>query len=340
MSDQNEDDIAGALREAFDEHPVVERESEDEAPQRARDASGKFTANADDTPVEAAARLEPKDEGKSETPDVAPVSPETPQVLSVEKPPSSWTPAAREKWPNLDPDIRQEIIRREEASMNGVRQMQERFQPLQNMANALSPIVQEAQQLGADPIGYIGSLAQSERVLRTADMPAKFNELLRIADQYGMPLREIINEKVGQEVLKIPQAQQMQIPPQMQQELNEIRRWREETERSQIEQGLTYFSQDKEFFGDVRMVMADLIEKGLAPDVPSAYDQACWMVPEVRQVMLQRQSGSQVTERQKKAATASMPASGKVAVDLDDDEGDDIGSTVRNAFNRAATGRV
>lgn len=331
--DRNEDDIAGALREAFNEQPEVVEE-------RARDESGKFTAKADgnDSPVEAAAKLEPEAPVVESQPAV-----DAPQTLSADRPPSSWTPAAREKWAAIDPDIRNEIIRREEASMNGVRQMQERFAPMQQVMEQLQPVAVEAQQIGTDPVSYVHSLVQSERALRTADMPTKFNELLRIADQYGIPLRDVINKSVGQEVLKAPQQNQMQIPPEFQQELAEIRNWRYEQEQQQINYGVKTFGQDKEFFNDVRNVMADLIERGMAADVPSAYDQACWMVPEVRQVMLARQGQpqAQVTQRQQAAAAASMPAGGKINVKVDEDsDDDDIGATVRNAFNRAATGRV
>lgn len=334
--DSNEDDIAGALREAFNEQPEVVEE-------RARDESGKFTAKADgnDSPVEAAAKLEPE---IATTPVVANETPvDAPQTLSADRPPSSWTPAAREKWAAIDPDIRNEIIRREEASMNGVRQMQERFAPMQQVMDQLQPVAMEAKQAGSDPVSYIQSLAQSERALRTADMPTKFNELMRIADQYGIPLRDVINKSVGQEVLKAPQQQQMQIPPEFQQELAEIRNWRYEQEQQQINSGVQNFGQDKEFFNDVRNVMANLIERGMADSVPAAYDQACWMVPEVRQVLLQRQGQpqAQVTQRQQAAAAASMPAGGKINVAIDEDQdSDDIGATVRNAFNRAATGRV
>lgn len=319
--------------EELQEEPVVEEATESSVEQTVRDEAGRFAK---------------KQEAEASSAEVQPVAgaeaaPTAPVALSTEKPPQSWTPAAREKWATLDPDIKAEIIRREEASANGVRQIQERFAPAGQFIDQMRPVAAEAQQVGLDPVNYIHNMAQSERTLRTADMPTKFNELLRIADQYGIPLRDVINKSVGQEVLKAPQGQQMQLPPQVEQELQYMRQWREDNERVQANHIVTQFGSDKEFINDVRNVMADLIERGMAADLPTAYDQACWMVPEVRQVMLARQgqaaTAGAITQKQVKAAGASLSAGGKVAVADEGSEDDDISATVRRAFV-AAQGRV
>lgn len=339
MSEKDEglyEDVMSAYRAAEElqdytaPEPLPDTQVEDDV---VRDDSGRFakkqTEEASDTTVPPVA----------EQP-----APTTPVELSAEKPPQSWTPAAREKWSTLDPEIRKEIIRREEASANGVRQMQERFAPAGQFIDQMRPVAAEAQSIGSDPVTYIHNLAMSERTLRTADMPAKFNELLRIADQYGIPLRDVINQSVGQEVLKASQPQQqMQLPPQIQRELAEIREWRAQAEKQQANTIVQSFGEGKEFIGDVSNVMADLLERGLAPDLATAYDQACWMVPEVRQVLLARQgqqaASDSVTLRQKQAVGASIPASGKVAVPSDDGDDDSINDTVRKAFI-AAQGRA
>jgi len=327
--------------------PVAsEAEGDDESIESTvRDEAGRFAkkdkAEADEPVPEPVAKE--GDPSATEAP-----APTDPVALSAEKAPQSWTPAAREKWASIDPDIRNEIIRREEASANGVRQMQERFAPMQRFIEQMQPVAQEAQAVGQSPDQYIYSLAQSERTLRGAELPAKFNEILRIADQYGIPLREIINKSVGDEVIKAPQQGQAQ--SEVQQELQAMRQWREQQQYEQVERDradithrLAEFSKDKEFLEDVRLTMADLIERGLANTVPEAYDKACWMVPEVRQVMLSRQGqqrvADSVAERQGKAAGASLKASGKVAVPDGDEADDDIAETVRKAWS-ASAGRV
>jgi hypothetical protein len=225
--------------------------------------------------------------------------------------------------------------------MNGVRQIQERFQPMQQFVNSMRPVAQEAQSAGMQPDEYIYSLAQSERVLRTADMPTKFNELMRIADQYGLPLRDIINKSVGEEVIKAPrQAAQMQLPPEISQELQYMRQWRENNEREQSTTMVETFGKDKDFFNDVRHQMADLVERGLATSLDDAYEKACWSNPEVRSVMLSREKGAAITDKARAAAGTSIKTGGKVDVKIDDDGDDDLASTIRKSFQAASTGRV
>jgi len=321
---------AFSAAEELQDEPAVVAETDASVEETVRDEAGRFAA---------------KKAEEAATPEVVTeAAPSDPVALSTDKPPQSWTPASREKWAALDPDIKAEVIRREEASANGVRQIQERVAPMQQFVDQMRPVANEAQAAGTDPVSYIQGMAQSERTLRTADMPAKFNELMRIADQYGIPLREVINKSVGQEVLKAPQQQQqMQMPPEFQQELNYMRQWREGQETQYATNTVESFGAGKDFFNDVRGVMANLVERGLATDLEQAYDQACWMVPEVRQVMLARQgqaaATTAMTTKQVKAAGVSIPTGGKVVVADEDAEDEDISATVRKAFT-ASQGRV
>jgi hypothetical protein len=189
----------------------------------------------------------------------------------------------------------------------------------------------------------------TERVLRTADLPTKFNQLLQIADQYGIPLRDIINQSVGQEVLKRPAQQAAALPPEVMRELQDIRQWRESMETGQLTQTIGQFAAETdatgqlkhEFFNDVRETMADLIEMGRAADMQTAYEQAIWMHPEVRDVMLSRQSRPQnkVAQRQLAATKVSLPAKGSVTVDMEEDS-DDLHAMVAAEFRKANTGRL
>jgi hypothetical protein len=298
-----------------------------------RDEHGRFKAKG-----EAAAEKAPADVAEAS----ADGTEQPASTWTQDKPPSSWTPAAREKWNEIPPELRQEIIRREEASVMGVRKMQESIAPAKEFLDSMNPYVQEAQSLGVDFRQHVSSVLNTERVLRTADMPSKFNALLGIADQYGIPLRDIVNQSVGQQVLEAPHQQQAAIPPEFQREMQEIRQWRDQMETAQVEQAIHGFSADKEFYGDVRHQMADLIEKGLAPDLNAAYDQACWMNAGVREVLLARQSSGQqnnvVAKKQVAAASTSIKPGGKVSVKVED-ESDNIADIVRGAF-AAGSGRI
>jgi len=349
MSDEKETSLEDDIRAAMGEVETGADKEEEVSTERERDDKGKFVAKEGETEVEAAARLEPGDK-KDETP---PKGEETPpaegeqHLLNEDKAPRGWAPAIREKWGTIPEDIRKEIIRREEASAVGVRQLQENYAPMEQFVGSIAPFIQEARQNGVAPDQYIGSVLASERILRKADLPTKFQEILRIADQYGVPLRDIINASVGSEVLtKAPQTQgQQYVPPQVAQELAEARQWREQFEDRQVKNELAAFSQGKEFYEDVRAQMAVLVESGSVKSLDEAYDAACWATPAVRTVLLQRQGKEQektdLQKRQEAAAGASVKPKGEVEVKVDDDEDDDdLGATVRREFNRANSGRV
>jgi hypothetical protein len=339
-----EDDIRAAMEQ-------VEGGDETKETERERDESGKFVAKEGETETEAAARLQPEGE-KTETKveETKTTEGEPPKegehLLTEDKAPRGWAPAIREKWGTIPEDIRKEIIRREEASAVGVRQLQEGYAPMEQFVNSIAPYIQEAKQNGVAPEAYIGGVLASERILRKADLPSKFQEILRIADQYGVPLRDIINTSVGAEVLTKPQQQgQQYVPPQVAQELAEARQWREQFEQRSINNELAAFATGKEFYEDVRANMAVFVEGGQAKSLQEAYDMACWSTPAVREVLLQRQGQEkQKTEletRQKAAAGASPKPKGEIDVKVEENpEDDDLQATVRAAFMAATSGRV
>lgn len=261
-------------------------------------------------------------------------------LLTEDKAPSGWSPAAREKWITLPKDIRQEIVRREEASAVGVRQLQERYAPLENFVSGLMPYIQEASGLGVNPQQYISSVMQSERVLRSADVPTKFQELLRIADQYGIPLRDVINESVGAQVLAKPAPAangHASLPPELQQELNEMRQWRQQQEEGGVNQQIMEFAKDKEFFNDVHLTMAAMFDAGKVTTLQEAYDAACRADPQIYKIMQDREA---LKKSQDAAAGASVKPNGTVDPGAGEADPDDLQALVRQEWNKATTGRV
>ncbi len=320
--------------------------SEAEAPEPIsnRDEQGRFVERAESKETEAA-DVGSEDQPKSDTTEVkVPDSSEAPGNWKEDKAPQSWTPKMREKWGELPQDVRQEIVRREEAAVAGFRQLNEKFAPAQRVMEGLAPVFQETQQFGVDPVQHIGNVMQTERILRTADVKGKFAAIMQIADQYGVPLRDIINESVGEKVF--PSAAQQQaatIPPQVERELAEMRAWRQEQSTNSAKAVVDAFAAGKEFFQDVAPLMGTLMDSGAAKDLQSAYDQACWMNPEVREVLIQRQTGQQqktnLQDRQARATAASLPSRGKVDVKVDNGDEDDLAATVANAIHEL-NGRV
>ena len=326
------DDIRAAMSEAAEAAPVVDDPTQGAESLSNRDENGRFKPK--NTPADAVAAV-------SEPVTAAPAQEEN--RWSPERPPSSWKPATRELWGNLPLEVRQEITRREEDALRGASRLQEQFAPLREIQQHMEPIVKELQQLGVSPAQHIDTVMATERRLRTSDLPSKFEALLGIADTYGIPLREIVNRSVGQEVLRSPNQQQMQIPQELQREIQGIKQWQEQQEQAYVNNEVSQFGGQQEFFQDVRLHMADLIEKGVAADLNQAYEMATWANPEIRGIMIDRQArgstSQQVQTRQARASSANIKPSGRVHVDIDDGAEDSIADTVRKEWSRSQ-GRV
>jgi len=194
---------------------------------------------------------------------------------------------------------------------------------------------------GENPNQHLFDVLQQEKTLRAGDLPSKFNALLAMADKYAIPLRDIINASVGQEILTKPGSAPVGIPDEYRREIEDMRSWREQQEQRTVDYEVQSFGTQLEFFNDVRHQMADLLEAGVAPDLQTAYDQAIWANSDVREVLLTRRSGgTPVSSRQAKAVGAGIKPSGAVKVTLDDDDSEDsIADTLRKAMS-ATNGRL
>lgn len=340
MSDELHDEIRQAMEAAAAaEAPATDQPGVDDT------GSDDDSVSAEATPAETEKSVEqevteatkPKAE---EAPDVpAKDEPKDGVKLDEKRAPSSWSAKVREKWGELPEDVRAEVLRREESHVNGVRKLQEEFQPVKQFTEALGGVIQEASQLGVAPVQYIHNLAAAERALRSGAPEQRFEALMNLADQYGLPLRQYLNLPAGQQ----PAAQQQPaIPPQIQQELEASRQFRQQYEQTTLQRQVEEFATKNEFFEDVRGIMADLMDAGVAKDLQDAYDRAVWAHPEVREVLLQRQGQQAASQQQKQrraAAAGAAVKTGNSDVAAPPPEDDSIEGAIRAALIQG-TGRV
>lgn len=241
----------------------------------------------------------------------------TDPLLVQDKAPASWSPKVREQWAGIPKEVRDEILRREDASAQGVRKLQEETAPMRGFVQQLDPFIREAVNVGANPGQYIGQVMAAERALRNPDENIRFDALLNIADQYGIPLREVINKSVGREVLQAKPAN-APLPKEVQTELEANRQWRAQQEEDSMKREIDTFKKDKEFFDDVAPMMGDLLQANAAADLQEAYDKAIWAHPATREVLLARQNKQKgvdsVAARQAAAAKVGAKTNETIAV--------------------------
>lgn len=348
-----DEDIAAAISELEAEGTTAtEAVDKLEPTTQERGEDGKFKAKDEKEPVTETVKEEVKEEKKDEVKDPvqAPLGGDPDKVLTQDKAPSSWTPKARESWASLPEDARKEILRREEDSVKGIRQLQEQMAPYTQFAQNLEPFIKEAIDNRVDPSQYIGNVMVAERRLRTGSAEERFSSLVEIAESYGIPLRRIINEAMGQEVVPDPflNRKQNALPPEVQRELEESRAFREEmrqgkqtSDTSALEKEIDEFKKDKEFFEDVKLDMAVIFDAGRATSLQEAYDMACRMNPGVYETIQSRASAKNaLTDKQRAAAGVTSTSSNSAETGntgFDDD--DDLATTVRKAAAQAG-GRI
>lgn len=346
-----QEDMAAAISEleAKGETTAVEAVEKLEPSKQERDDTGKFKSKAD-VKEEVDDVKEPVVEAKKEEvkePVQAPLGgKQEEQILSQDKAPSSWTPKARESWAALPENVRQEVLRREEDSVKGIRQLQEQMAPYTQFANTLEPFIQEAIHNRTDPGQYIGNVMQAERRLRTGTAEERFSSLVEIAEGYGIPLRKIINDAVGQEIVPHPSlapSNKQVIPPEVQRELDEGREFRKNfqtTQEAAITKEIEEFGKTHEFFEDLREDMGALMDMGRATTLQDAYDKASKINPEVSQLIEERSSKPPLKDKQKAAAQLKGTSSNSAEVSTTEfDDDDDTETTIRKAMAQAS-GRI
>lgn len=288
-------DVRGAIESAMKE-----------VSDRVRDDQGRFS-RPDETP----AIEKPAEQTALSKPSAEVGQPVTEQPASI-KPPDSWTPAAKSKFAALDPDIQQEVMRREAEVHKGFTKQDEHRTIGKSFSDVVSPYVPMIRAEGGEPIAAVQQLLQTAYNLRAANPAQKQDMFIGLAQQYGVDLNGVFQRLQGGQPQVDPQVYQLQ------QQLAELQRDRtqqssafEAQEQAQIHQTIDGFASDPKnvYFTNVKPEMAALLRDGRAQDLQEAYDMACWARPDIRPLMLQQNEQQKQAESRSKAQRARAAGS-------------------------------
>lgn len=181
-----------------------------------------------------------------------------------------------------------------------------------SLVEAISPFIPELQKQNIHPAAWINNLGRAHMILSTAPMDQKVQLFHRLAADYGIQL----NPEAGQypQQSTDPYAQQlMQQIQQMNQEVSTIKGRYEAEENNRLMNEITAFASNKEqypYFEEAREQMAQLLEKGLATDLKSAYEQAVFMDKNLREKQIEQmfKSNQQQVSKAKQVAKAKAVA--------------------------------
>jgi hypothetical protein len=186
------------------------------------------------------------------------------------------------------------------------------------LTQALGQFAPELQQQGIHPVAWINNLGRAHMVLSKAPYEQKVQLFHRLAQDYGIQLNQNAVQMPEQQYIDPYQQQLMQQLQATQQQVQQLSAIREQEENARLTQEISRVSSNKERFPHFEMVredMAQLLERGLAQDLESAYAKAVRMNDEaykLEQDKLLKSANTQASKAQQVAkakATAVSPRS-------------------------------
>lgn len=262
-------------------------------------------------------------EEKPESAEEKPEGTEEKSAAKVVRAPGSWKPATREKFAKLDPDVQQEIIRREREISQGFNDVSEVKKFREHFMGSVNQYAHVINAEGGKPLETIHNLLQTANVLYTGTPVQKAHTVAAIIKNFGISL-ETLDDVLSGQGGNATASQQPDISSIIQAELTKALgplTQRQQAQEQQVAQDTQQEIQDfmddpaNEFSYDVRETMADLLEasakRNQKMDLPTAYSRAILAHNDIAEVVARRKTQESVT---KSAATAAAAKKKSVSI--------------------------
>jgi len=217
------------------------------------------------------------------------------------------------------------------------------------LTEAIGQFAPELQAQGIHPVAWINNLGRAHMVLSKAPYEQKVQMFHRLAQDYGIQLNQDALQMPEQAYVDPYQQQLMQQLQATQQQVQQLSAIREQEENARLSNEINRVSSNKERFPHFDMVredMAQLLERGLAQDLESAYAKAVRMNDEaykLEQEKLLRSASTQASKAQQVAkakATAVSPKSATPSGQVSKTDAKDRRSVLMAQLSEAEGGRV
>lgn len=206
--------------------------------------------------------------------------------------PNSWTAAEKALWDKIPREVKQIIERREGDAHRAITKQDEERAFAREFSRVTAPYEAQLRSMNVTPMQAYQSLLNATYILRSGTPQQKMEILLNAARDAGVDLRSAFHGQIQQN--QPPAQGYAQLPPQLVEELQASRKWREQiaAERQQAE--TEAYNQQvaaiEEFranpanphFDAVRETMVSLIQSGQAKGLQDAYEMATWANPSIR----------------------------------------------------------
>ena len=338
----SEKDIDEALREAWEEADVEEdsihyddeNETLEEEDELGEESSGDEEERPAEEPEEESATAAPEESESSEDTDVEGDTENTQQVESSIKAPVGWSPAAREHWSKLPPEVQAQVNKREKDIANKVQEAALATKGFEEFQNATAPYQQFFAAEGVSAAQATANLMQTAAGLRVGTPQQKASIVREIITNFGVDIGMLDTMLSGQQVAQTGEDSHLQTMLQQQlapiqsfmQEVQQQRQNFQETTSRKAQAELEAFAASHEFFEDLRMDMADISDmasrRGQNLSLEECYQRAAQMHPEIGPILAQREKARTPTTdvAAKKRAASSVSGSPGRKQELNADE--------------------
>jgi hypothetical protein len=217
------------------------------------------------------------------------------------------------------------------------------------LTEAIGQFTPELQKHGIHPVAWINNLGRAHYTLANGTYEQKLNAFNRLAQDYGIQLNQDALQMPEQAYVDPYQQQLMQQLQATQQQVAQLSAIREQEENVRLSNEISRVSSDRERFPHFDMVredMAQLLERGLAPNLETAYAKAVRMNDEaykLEQEKLLKSANTQASKAQQVAkakATAVSPRSVTPSGQVSKSDAKDRRSLLLASLADAEGGRV
>ena len=275
------------------------------------------------------------------------------------KRPTTWKKEYVEIWEKMEkgePLKKEDFVKfaeyanqREAEYKRGVSAYKAEADNARELTQAIGPFVPELQKHGIHPVAWIQALGRAHYTLANGTYEQKLTAFNRLAQDYGIQLNQDSLQMPEQQYVDPYQQQLMQQLQATQQQVQQLSAIREQEENARLNQEIQRVSSNKERFPHFEMVredMAQLLERGLAQDLESAYAKAVRMNDEaykLEQEKLLKSASTQASKAQQVAkakATAVSPKSVTPSGQVSKADAKDRRSMLMAQLAEAESGRV
>ena len=298
--------------------PIENTSEESSEESKDRDEKGRFKSNAEETDSQ---------DNTDKEPELANEASDVNEETEIKRP-TTWKKEYRDVWDKMQegkPLDKAEFVKfaeyanqREAEYKKGVSTYKAEADNARQLTDAIGPFIPELQKHGIHPVSWIQSLGRAHYTLANGTYDQKIQAFNRLAQDYGIQLNSDSLQMPEQAYVDPYQQQLMQQLQATQQQVQQLSAIREQEENARLTQEISRVSSDRERFPHFEMVredMAQLLERGLAPNLETAYAKAVRMNDEaykLEQDKLLRSASTQASKAQQVAkakATAVSPKS-------------------------------